>query len=187
MGIFWTPRRLRVYCSASHIPVKSKHNQSPRSPRTSFFNWRTLVLAACLAPALLVCVSVYWPGGAPADTAAAPGAVDTTHAPDGGERGAPGHAHPMARGASTPAVPDTVEERIRKRLSRSHEGLEIIRHPDGHRILDIKGGFGHMSAATVNADGTLSIQCFSDADGLLTAITTEGAPAHPARKRLVYR
>lgn len=62
-------------------------------------------------------------------------------------------------------VPRTSNEAIvenpflRHALSRSHEGLEAIRKPDGTLTLDLENRFQNVTTATIGADGGIEMRC----------------------------
>ena len=48
---------------------------------------------------------------------------------------------------------------LRNALSRSHEGLEATRAPDGTLTLDLKGRFQNVTTATIGDDGSIETHC----------------------------
>lgn len=80
-----------------------------------------------------------------------------------------------------PGVPDKADDvAIEEMLSRSDEGLEAVRHPDGRVSVHLKGRFMNASLARIDADGNVETICtdhedhahnFLDAD---TEVDTHG-------------
>lgn len=63
---------------------------------------------------------------------------------------------------------------LRNALSRSTEGLEAIRRPDGAVMIDLQGRFQSISAARINDDGEVEVGCAEIHDSLADFLA-----AHP--------
>ena len=52
----------------------------------------------------------------------------------------------------------------RARLNRSSEGLEVVHRPDGSMTVDLQGRFQNTSVVRRASDGTLHLECDTDAE-----------------------
>jgi hypothetical protein len=59
-----------------------------------------------------------------------------------------------------------LEQALSPRLSRSTQGLQVMRTASGSHRIDLRGQFQHMSVATRDADGQVSQQCVSTPEEL---------------------
>ena len=96
------------------------------------------------------------------------------------QAGSDGDAGQRAAETTTPAPLPTREQILsdpflRNALSRSTEGLERVRRPDGAVKLDLQGRFQSISAARIGADGEVEIGCAETHDSLADFLA-----AHPS-------
>ena len=54
----------------------------------------------------------------------------------------------------------------RTRLNRSSEGLEVVHRPDGSMMVDLQGRFRNTSVVRRGTDGSLHLECDTDAEPL---------------------
>ena len=87
-----------------------------------------------------------------------------------------------AQAASTPAPLPTREQILsdpflRNALSRSTEGLEVVRRSDGSLMVDLQGRFQSISTARIDSEGGVEIGCAETHDSLADFLT-----AHPPER-----
>ena len=51
-------------------------------------------------------------------------------------------------------------------VDRSSEGLEVVRRPDGSIVVDLQGRFQHTAVARRGPDGSVQLDCDTDAEPL---------------------
>ena len=106
-------------------------------------------------------------------TVAVPGVAFAQSSDAGSER---------APATSTPAPLPTREQILsdpflRNALSRSTEGLEVVRRSDGSLMVDLQGRFQSISTARIDSEGGVEIGCAETHDSLADFLT-----AHPPER-----
>ncbi|MGK7297153.1 MAG: hypothetical protein ACNS61_15220 [Candidatus Wenzhouxiangella sp. M2_3B_020] len=89
-----------------------------------------------------------------------------------------------APAASTPAPLPTREQILsdpflRNALSRSTEGLEVVRRSDGAVKLDLQGRFQSISTARIDSEGGVEVGCAETHDSLADFLAAHPSPAEP--------
>lgn len=121
----------------------------------------------CAAAALLLAAA--GPTAAPgAGAPAAAGLVAVIDAESGGVR------------AATAAEIGALDADLAAKLSRSTEGLTVVRHPNGMESIDLQERFQNVSVVTMGADGRRTFACCADpahaAAHLHGAVPASGVP-----------
>lgn len=120
--------------------------------------WRWLAaVALVLGAAAVLSAAVSAPG---AGEAVASGPVAAT--PAAGLRAFVDPEHGGAR-PPTPAEMAALTADLAAKLSRSSEGLTVVKHADGRKSVDLQGRFQSVSVATIGADGRPRVECLQDA------------------------
>jgi hypothetical protein len=114
--------------------------------------------------------------------------VQTPAAPPA-EAAAPAHAEAIRvfidpqTGRLRPPTPEEARqmgELMRQMTSRSTEGLEQVRHPDGSVSVDLQGRFRHVAIGARTAGGPLVFDCVTDAEQAARLQAGDGAAVAPA-------
>lgn len=77
--------------------------------------------------------------------------------------------------APTAAEMAAVSADLAAKLSRSSEGLTVVKHPDGRKSVDLQGRFQSVSVATIGADGRPRVECLQDAGEAAARLSGEPA------------
>ena len=83
-------------------------------------------------------------------------------------------------GLPTPEEAAELEKAATGPLDHSSEGLQVVRHPDGHLSVDLQGRFMSYSVARLGPDGRIHMQCVSGEKAAREALCAPVAPVRGA-------
>lgn len=133
--------------------------------------WRCLAAVALgLGAAAVLSAAVSIPGAG--DTAVAESVPQA-----GAAAGLRAFVDPEHGGVRAPTAAEmaAVSADLAAKLSRSSEGLTVVKHPDGRKSVDLQGRFQSVAVATIGADGRPRVACLQDAGEAAARLAGEPA------------
>jgi hypothetical protein len=80
----------------------------------------------------------------------------------------------------TPEEVRTLTQGLKTMLSRSDQGLTVVRHPNGMQSVNLQGRFQSVALVKINSDGNASEQCVTNEQEAKQFLTSENVTTKSA-------